>query len=60
MVNLYKFKVPSRPTEPYAFELVEAFPSRSAARREMNDRRRTDKEFRYAVYDGTFLVSSTF
>lgn len=59
-VNLYKFKTPSKPTEKFAFELVDEFPTRTAARRAMNDKRHSDKEYRFAVYEGGTLLSSTF
>lgn len=60
MIALYRFKIAGKPSDPLMLEQIGSFPNRSEARRQMNQKRHSDVDYKYAIYEGKTFLSSTF
>lgn len=58
-VKLYRFKIAGKPHDPLMLENIGEYTTRSDARKDMNGKRHSDNEYKYAIYDGNQFLSST-
>ena len=59
-VKLYRFKISGKATEPLMMEHIDDYATRTEGRKIMNSKRHSDAEYKYALYDGSTFLSSTF